>query len=622
VTSPVVLDDLTFDDLLRIALADIPGSSHGGWTLHGAVDPGITVLELYCWLFEQRLFMAGQPAEPVLRAALRLLGITDPRPATAAAAVLAFRAQDPPADLPAGTVMALDRDPDGRRFALTAPVTVLPVTGLTVTGTLARAGDQLELALDLAAVPPPGAVLSLLVDLAAAPGVAPGWSPDAVAVPPPADLTWTALGPGGSSPIAVTDGTGGFRRAGLVTLPCPPVWDGPAGCLLRVTATAGGWTEPVRIRGVHPNAAPAVHRVPRTIAVDRQLAGFLPLPGQRLRLPEPPGTVDDDPGSARLRLVETDGTDQVWTSVLSWTGIGPQDRVMLLDRTRGELLFGDGRVGRVPRPAPRPAATVTYAVGAGPTGNLGPGTTWVQDGGAAVATSPLPADGGADTETFDQVRARAGDVLAIAGRTVHVADIQALAEATPDAGIARALASPGFHPGFPCSSVPGAVSVTVVPSAERDGTASGWTAAPVPDRGALAAVTAQLARGRLAGQELFVRPPVYRTVAVRVTVSRTGRDDAVRARIVEALQVFLDPLRGGDTGDGWPFGGVLRPSRLAGVLRDALGPAATVSRVAVALDGGPETFCDDLPIGSRELLALGSVQVELDAALPAGTGLL
>jgi hypothetical protein len=619
----VVLDDLTFDDLLRVVLSDIPGSSRGAWTLHGPVDPGITVLELYCWLFEQRLFMAGQTTEPVLRAALRLLGIADPRPAAAATTVLAFRAGATPAALPLGTVMNLDRDPDGRQFVTTAAVTVLPVAAIRAEGVLSRAGDVLDLVLTCSAVAPTGSAFTLLVDLLGPPGVAPGWAPGAPDVPPPAVLTWTAVGPGGASaPVEVQDGTGGFRRPGLLALAWPAVWGAPDGCLLRVQATAGAWTEPVRIRAVHPNASPAAHRIPRTADADGQLATFLPLPAQRLRLREAVGTVCDGPDAATVQFTETDGTRQVWTSVTSWTGAGPGDRVMLIDRVRGELIFGDGRAGRVPRPADHPASRVDYAVGAGPGGNLGAGRVWVQDGGAAIADSPLPAEGGADPETLEQARQRAGDGLGVPDRTVNVADAEALATASPGVGVARAHALPGLHPDFPCSQVPGALTLTVVPFADRDAPPAAWTPAPMPDPGVLASVQAVLARGRLTGQELFVLPPAYRGLTVRVTVSRTARDAELRSRIIDAVTRFTDPLTGGDSGDGWPFGGVVRPSRLAALVRATVGSAVRVDTVAVALDGGLQTSCDDLPIGPRELLRLDSVLVAVDAALPAGTGLL
>lgn len=86
---PIRLDDLSWDDLMGAARARIPAASAGLWTLHAAVDPGITLLELYAALLEQRLFWMDQPCASRRRALLALLG-ERPQPALAAATVIAF----------------------------------------------------------------------------------------------------------------------------------------------------------------------------------------------------------------------------------------------------------------------------------------------------------------------------------------------------------------------------------------------------------------------------------------------------------------------------------------------------------------------------------------------------
>jgi hypothetical protein len=91
--------------------------------------------------------------------------------------------------------------------------------------------------------------------------------------------------------------------------------------------------------------------------------------------------------------------------------------------------------------------------------------------------------------------------------------------------------------------------------------------------------------------------------------------------IVDALRRYLDPLAGGSERDGWPFGGPVRPSALAGVVQKTIGPEATVTRLSVALDDGPPSDCSDLAIGPRELVWLGEATITWVAALPAGGGL-
>lgn len=624
----VSIDELTFQDLLAIALADLPGSSQGAWTLHGPVDPGVTVIEALAYQLEQRLYMAAQTTDSQLRSSLRLLGLADFGPAAAATTVLCLRdsgAAPAPSMLERGAVMSLADDIEDRQFALTTPVHVLPVSQIEVAGTLQRPGDVLELSFRYTG-PVLGSAyrLTMLADVRAAPGVMPQWSIGAADVPPPAQLRWSAVGPdGGEAPVSIEDGTGGLRRGGLLTLEWPEVWDriGSGPCRLRATAATASYTEPVDLRGAYPNAAVAEHRVPRTADLTDQVARFVPLPGQRLRLPEAAGTVCDTPGSVTVQLTEADGIAWDWTTVPSWTWVDPGARVMVLDRARGELVFGDGRSGRIPRPTRAGPASAEYAVGAGPAGNIGARSHWVQQDGPLVGTNVVPADGGADPETADAARTRAAAALVATDRTVNVEDVERLAVSTPGVGLQRAMASVGFHPRFPCLDVPGALSVTIVPYADRSGPAAKWTPNPVPDHGAVAAATARLEQARLIGQETFVLSPAYRAVTVWVTLAQTARDQGLAQRVVDALRQFLDPLVGGDDGGGWPFGGTVRLSTLSGLVQSVLGPESVVTALSAALDDAAPTDCADLPIGPRQLVWLTAAHLAWTAAPSTGGGL-
>jgi predicted phage baseplate assembly protein len=415
-----------------------------------------------------------------------------------------------------------------------------------------------------------------------------------------------------------------LRRSGILRLAWPAVWDRPGAGprRLRATAVSASYTEPVRILAVHPNAAVARHRVAQTADVSDQLGGFLPLPGQLLRVPDAAGRLCDGDGDVVLSVTErSGGPPQDWHSVRTWVGSGPADRVFVVDRARGELRFGDGRRGRILRPAAAPGAQLRFFLGAGRQGNLGPLRAWAQAGGAAVAVNPVAAGDGDEQELLDAARQRAADALAARDRTVTEEDARELAQTTPGLGLRRAHVSPGFHPAFPCDPVPGALAVTIVPHADRAAGAGDWTAAPQPDTGALAETRQRLERARLLGQEIFVLAPVYRRVTVDVAVTATAQAGDTRGRIVDALRRYLDPLAGGSEHDGWPFGGPVRPSALAGIVQKTIGPEATVTRLSAALDGGAPSDCADLAIGPRELVWLGAATITWVAALPTDRGL-
>ena len=624
-SAAIPIDTLTFEDLLRLGLEDLPGSSQGQWTLHGAVDPGISFLELVAWQFEQRLFMADQLTEPIVRASLRLLGLADPAPAAAAVTVLAFSGTGAPGHLPAGTVLGLDDDIAGRRFALHEDVWVQPVDGAQAAGRMLTDGDVLEFTLsgDTGA-PGIGGTLSLLVELPAVPGVSAAWRPAAVDAPVPAELRWTAVAPDGvEAEVDVDDGTGALRRPGILRVAWPAVWDRPGGepRRLRATAVHASYTEPVVVTAVHANVAVARHRVAATLDVGAQLAGFLPLPGQVLAIAGAAGLLCDGVGDVTLSMTERDGERYDWSSVRTWVGSGPADRVFVVDRARGELRFGDGRRGRVPRPAEQPDGTAAYALGAGAAGNLGRSRTWSQEAGPALAVNPVAADDGADPEDLEAARQRAADALALRDRTVTADDARELAESTPGVAISRAHVTPGLHPCFPCDPVQGAIAVTVVPYADRTAEPAAWTAAPQPDAGAVEAVRQRLEGARLLSQEVFVLAPAYRRVTVDVSVSALSDEGDAGERIVAALRTYLDPLVGGSEGEGWPFGGPVRPSALTGVVQDTAGVEATVTRLTVALDDGASSDCAELAIGERELVYLGTATVSWVAVAPPGGGL-
>ena len=131
--APLQLDDLTWEDMVAAIRRRIMAESAGQWTLHTPADPGITLLELFAFLAEQRLYWLDQVPDAFVVAVLNLLGLDGPQPAVPAATVL----QISPAAGITGTTLApgteFSRDPYGQIvFTLDDPVTVLPVTAVSL----------------------------------------------------------------------------------------------------------------------------------------------------------------------------------------------------------------------------------------------------------------------------------------------------------------------------------------------------------------------------------------------------------------------------------------------------------------------------------------------------------
>jgi hypothetical protein len=651
--APLVLDDLDWTQLTDAARLRLPAVSGGQWTLHAPVDPGITLVELLAWLLDQRVYWMDRVSEPLFRSAVKLLGEAM-QPVAAARTVMAFDRGGPVRHIASGTTVEIARAAAGPVFATTEGIALLDVrrVGLVVGSSAGVGGTDREndlreqrgvtlfrpdgrpgevtIVLDLPAAPAsPGArPFSLLFDVETAAEVLPEWHPDATTVAPPARVTWWySHGPGLAArqfPAArVKDGTGGFRRAGLVRLPVLPDWapTGPAvnGLLpyaIYARTDAETFTSPVRVLRIVPNVAVAGHR--RAARDTHRAAGWLPLPGLTLSLSD--SSRPPIPDEVRVRVREVDGRWHRWYPVPDFARSGPADRVFRVDRDKGRIEFGDGLTGRVPRLDPSaptlPNVRIAAMVGAGAAGNVGAGLAFTGDVAADVrATTLAQAVGGVDAETVDAARVRISGLLQRVERAVTPADHVLLAVETGGVAIARAHAAVGFHPGFPCTTVPGAVTVFVVPWAPRgdDVDPSERVGAPMPDPGALAAVRARLEQARIVGTEVWVCPPRYRTLRLAVRVLGDPVDPtSVRHSIDTALRTFLDPLDGGDDRRGWPFGDPIRPS----VLMREVVPVVEdgeVDAVAIGLDGAaPSEDCEEVALGPHDLPALADVAVTFE----------
>jgi hypothetical protein len=310
------LDDLDWRMLAEAIRGRIAAASAGQWTLHAPVDPGITLLELFAHLLDQRVYWLDQVPDSLLHALLALLG-EQPQPARAAATVLVFRnLRSDVTELAAGLGMKRSGHFPAISFTTTTGLTLLPVRKVELhtadgerSGDLARGwrvrllpadGGAAELQLVLwldqpLPNPPPKEPLALLLDLDTPEGPPPQWSTEAVAeVPPPAELHWYYSGPAGTRQRLkaeyLDDGTGGLRRSGLLRIAIPDDWvplgstgNGPWRYALWATVERADFTAPPRLRQLRANAAIARHE--KTVEIpwarlDEQLRDWLPPPAR------------------------------------------------------------------------------------------------------------------------------------------------------------------------------------------------------------------------------------------------------------------------------------------------------------------------------------------------------
>jgi predicted phage baseplate assembly protein len=222
----------------------------------------------------------------------------------------------------------------------------------------------------------------------------------------------------------------------------------------------------------------------------------------------------------------------------------------------------------------------------------------------AAATS------GADAETLDELELRARARLLATERAVTLRDIEAIAEATPGAFVARATA---------IANCPHRETITVVAVPKVRPGRTGSPKAPSP--AFLDAVRRCLQRRRLLCDDIRVAPPRY--VKVRVTARLRLVKGAGAAAVLERARTALDTLlTGGVTASDpcptlWPFGRSVFPSEVYGVLDEVAGVdfvsslmlSGTADGEAVAAD----TATGALPIGRTGLVVPDLHDLAVDA---------
>ncbi|MEV4145772.1 putative baseplate assembly protein [Amycolatopsis sp. NPDC049691] len=631
-------------EAVRAAVRDrIPGYTPD-WTNPDRQDAGVALVRLFGTEAEPVLARVNRLPEKILAEHLNTAGARR-RPATAAAALLEFTVTPPDGAsvlVPAGFQAAASGtdgdvvfETDQDLYATPATLAVLavqrggalepvplgpsgPGRPFAPFGTEPQPGNALWLGLDGTASPFPSLSLGFVIAAAPpAPAAAGGLTPPPLAPQPL--LRWDVLDGGRFVPAEVVrDETQGLRTGGTVELRLPRTWapgrpptarPGPALRWLRLQVTDGLVTEaPPLVSGLRLNTVAAT--AARTIfaeALEPIQDPATPSERRRLRLSQVPvlaGSVvievDDDPGTDLFGTTEENSSR--WQEVPSLAAYGPDDRVFVVDYDTGIVTFGDGVNGAPVPPGFRNVRAVRYRVGGGAAGAVAAGAV----NGVVTArqfvtgvTNPFPATGGADAEPDADVVRRGVGELRSRGRAVAPADYGLLALRAPGASIARAHGVPGLHPDFAGTPIPGVVGVLVVPPID-----AGATEPPVPGAETLRTVAGFLSREVApAGITVVTGPVAFRRIAVEARVVLDADQDraAVLARAADAVTTYLDPLRGGEDGGGWPFGGAVRHTPLVRRLLAVDGVLA-VSGLAFTADGLRLPPCTDHPIGPDDLV--------------------
>ena len=334
---------------------------------------------------------------------------------------------------------------------------------------------------------------------------------------------------------------------------------------------------------------------------DEVLGGSDGRPNQTFRLANRPVLHDTLVLEVDQGEIEPDAEKQ-WTRVDDFFGSKPNDQHYVLNRTTGEIHCGDGRNGAIPvGNVENPGANVVareYRFGGGKHGNVVAGKI------ATLLTSIAGIDengiknlraahSGRDEESLGEAKERARHSIKSRCRAVTDEDFEQLAMQASN--IKRAKALPLYHPTFPEVEVPGVVTVIVVPDSDQSN--------PIPSEGTLRTVCAYLNQRRLLTTEVYVVKPRYNKVEIDVEVIANNSADLaeVTQAIEKNLLEYFHPLKGGEDGLGWPFGGDIFFSRVFQQVFKVPG-VQRIERLLIKLDGEEAPECKDVPIPKGTLV--------------------
>jgi predicted phage baseplate assembly protein len=685
------LDDRTYEDLvaeIRARVSRYTPEWKPGWNDLNDSDPGVTLAQVFAWLSEMMLYRMNRVPELNYLKFLELIGV-ELYPARAARAEVTFAVAADSGkdfvDVPARTqVSATGQDGkpvvfettrplralacelksvqtyDGAQYGDATPANTEPGSGYLPFGELPRDGGALLLGFARPGAKPfPAATVELAcwsIERAATPAEGDAPAPRVRTCGPistntyaPAGLQWEGWDGVRWTPLdALNDETFAFTRTGYLRVRVPATaklargfvgtYDGTKGdplYWLRARLVRTQYERAPRLLAVRINTVPAEQA--QTVK-NEILGGATGQTNQIWQLANSPviaGSlkVEIDEGSHE-HVWETDEgkRERAWKVVDDLFGAGPNDRLLVLNRTSGEVLAGDGENGAIPVANPSApdsnVVAVEYRYGGGASGNVAAKEiknllTPIDGIDSGKVENPFAASGGLSEERLSEAQRRARLALRARERAVTPEDFELLAGQAGN--VKRAKALPLAHPQFQGIQVPGAITVIVVPDDRPDpvpGAAKVEAklddfvgSAPTPSDGLLRTVCEYLDARRLLTTEVFVVAPRY--VPLKVQATAVVKDDADPGAVKQAVEIalarYFHAIEGGDDELGWPFGGSLRYSKI--VQRAFVDGVDSVPLLKLTLDGEEKPECRDVPLEANALLTVVEVQVDALTAL-------
>lgn len=614
------LDDKTFDELVQEARSLIAQYTKE-WTDHNVHDPGITFIELFAWLAEMQIYQLNQVTENNYKKFLKLVGLY-PAGMQPTGVDITFQNITELKTILAGTQIVNKVGSEEIVFETEEAFTLVPANlksiktifnSQTIDNTQANEKDSIfffpfgeKAPLGAALLlgfdkPLPYKELHITFDLIEDDLCSVGSHGDEpVQVSPSAGVIWEYLYDGKWNALDVNkDTTLALTKSGRIVFAGPPSFDKKDDLYwMRCLIVKGSYEIVPKLNRILLNTIPVV----QVETINENLGTGEGSPGQTVLLKKAPVIRE----SLKIQVKEDSGEWEDWYGVDDFALSGPDDPHCLFDPEKGEVTFGNGLNGRIPKTSEKIRASYKYTLAA--KGNIPKWQKFQIKGYEGIVGDNLKeATGGKAAEAIEHAKARAKKDFRTPYRAITSEDYEYLALSTPGLRVARAKAIPNYNPDFPCIlNFPGSVTVVIVPCV-REGTVTS-----VPGEGFLQSIKDHLEMHRLVATDIYAIGPEYVKVSVmcQIHIKEKSSPSEVKKRIENAIESFLDPLRGGVDKKGWPFGRPVYLSEIYQVIDKAEG-VDYATGVRIEAEGYPQKG-DAVKIPPIALVFSGKHKVEIE----------
>jgi len=580
------LDTETFEDLLKEAIKNLPVYSKS-WSNYNEADPGITLLELLCFLADNQNYQLNRISEKNYLKFLHLLG-DKPRKPTPAKLNISLPKPNEKITFPKGT--RLITEDNEILFETESKLTTIPVTLKKILtsspkgledktdlleneflygfGKIPKNGNSFLLGFDTNYNKKEKLNIGITLDKSITKYYKHYHhefeNNSGHAFYPSCVIQWKYLknfeknNPIWEPLSVVEDSTLSLRQNGIVSLNLPfdqiPDYDiddsGEKLKWILCVLSEGSYEMPPKINSIQLNTINAV----QGWSTKQTLGSSNGLPDQSFEILDKPLI-----HVTKLKVKDLKSNKySIWNQVEDFDSSGPDDKHYRIDVSGPAVIFGNGEKGDIPESESEIIATFRYGTIRKDL-DLNAIKLTLQDKSKSIPGNynHTIISSGKEPEDIDTAIKRTRYQLRHSTKAVNMNDYENLVKNTPGVVVERVTAVP--------DSKNNLVNVIVIPKSSLHN--------PVPTSGFLRTINEYLNKHRMLTTQIKVSGPNYIQVSVSVDVEiqSTVNPSEIKKKITDSLNKFLNPASSGNDKLGWKFGRPVFRSEIYAVIKNIYG---------------------------------------------------